>query len=79
MIFGVPWHKPVSQSLATSKSSALEIDLSMCKVVLILWTIFVTMFRVCHAFLSVHAALWSPAGKGLTALVFSSVPTNFAV
>ena len=24
------------------------------------------MLRVCHAFLSVHAALWPPAGKGLT-------------
>ena len=36
------------------------------------------MFRVCRAFLSVHAALWSRAGKRLTSLVFSSVPTNFA-
>ena len=26
------------------------------------------MFRVSHAFLSVAAALWSPAGKGLTSL-----------
>ena len=24
------------------------------------------MSCVCHAFASVHAALWSPAGKGLT-------------
>ena len=36
------------------------------------------MFCVCPAFLSVHAALWSPQGKRLTSLVFSSVPTNFA-
>ena len=24
------------------------------------------MFCVCHTFASVHAALWSPEGKGLT-------------
>ena len=28
------------------------------------------MFRVSRAFLSVHAALWSPAVKGLASLVF---------
>ena len=68
-LFSVPWHKSVSQSLATSKSTALKIDLSMCKV----------EFPVCHAFLSIHAFLWSPAGKGLASLVFSSVPTHFTV
>ena len=36
------------------------------------------MFNVSRAFLSVHAALWSSAGKGLASLVFSFVPTNFA-
>ena len=36
------------------------------------------MFRVCHAFLCVHAALWVPAGKGLASLIVSSVP-NFAI
>ena len=37
------------------------------------------MYHVCRAFLSVHAALWSSAEKGLIFLVFSSVPTNFAI
>ena len=39
------------------------------------------MSCVCHAFASVHAALWSPAGKGLTSwlsfVMFSFVFVTF--
>ena len=60
----------IAHSLATSESTALGIDLSMCKVVLLLWINLLFMFRVYHAFLFIHAALWSPARKGPTSLVF---------
>ena len=43
-----------------------EVFTDRSKAVLLLWIIFVTVFRVCHVSCLFAVALWSPTGKGLT-------------
>ena len=48
------------------KPSSKNFFTNCSKVVLLLWILFVIMFCVCHAFVSIHCSLVITAGKGLT-------------